>query len=542
MHKELITYCLVHILGVYLTQAINHIKEIIMAITAPKISLADLVEGIKGINGTKTTTSTSNSAFNQQALDQLMSTLMSSSSQYGKNNAIEDNTGITQRVTKAIQGAQPQLLSAQMGSGLRSSTTGALLQNDLVNQIMMSEGALQQQQIKDYATIQNQQAQAASNLAQVGNRTQVQQTPGIGLDGLIAPLALSYGGQYAYDKLFGGAEAGKQLASTVGGNAAGAMQGIPATNTGGTMLGNTLVSPSATVYPEPGIQVAERGAPVTDYSGIIANPSAAYKGSQAGMLANQTANTGAATYSSPEAASWFADDSANAANGVYSASASPAGFASMASDAGFDAAPGFGNVGGGIFAAADTLAHGGSIGQAGMEGGKAYLAMSNPYTAAAYIVDKMTGGVIGNGITNVSDFLGVKKPIDDAWQSGSDAISKGFKSIGLGTVICTAMYKQGLISRRAWKASSIYRVRYVSDAAYQYYLGWAAPIAASITANTTGKYSIKERLAMLLMRGYLALATDSRNPILRGIGKVFLAYNEYRAKHIKLIIYKETVQ
>jgi hypothetical protein len=514
-------------------------KEIIMAMTVPKISLADLIAGVNGINGTKTTTSTNNSAFNQQALDQLMSTLMSSSPQYGKNNAIADNTGITQRVTKAIQGAQPQLLSAQMGSGLRSSTTGALLQNDLVNQIMMAEGSNQQQQIKDYATIQNQQAQAAANLAQVGNRTTAVQTPGIGLEGMLAPLALSYGGQYAYDKLFGGAaEAGKQLASTVGGNAAGAMQGIPATNTGGTMLGNALVQPSATMYPEPGVQMVEHGAPVTDYSGMIATPSAAYNSSQAGMLANQTANTGAATYSSPDAADWFAADSTNSVAASYGSNAP----ASLAGSAGFDASPGFGNVGGGIFAAADTLAHGGSIGQAGMEGGKAYLAMSNPYTAAAYIVDKMTGGVISNGITNVSDFLGVKKPIDNLWQGASDAISKGFKSIGLGSVICTAMYKQGLISRRAWKASSVYRARYVSDSAYQYYLGWATPIAASITANTTGKYSIKERLAMLLMRGYLALATDSRNPVLRGIGKVFLAYNEYRAKHTKLIIYKETVQ
>jgi hypothetical protein len=292
---------------------------------------------------------------------------------------------------------------------------------------MMSEGALQQQQIKDYAGIQNQQAQAAANLAQVGDKTKVEQTPGIGLQGLLAPLALSMGGQYAYDKLFGGAaEAGKQLASTVGGNAA-AMQGVSATNTGGTMLGNTLVSPSATVYPNQGIQVAERGAPVTDYSGMIANPSAAYNGSQAGMLASQTANTGPATYSSPDASSWFADDAANSANGVYSASASPTGFASMASDAGFDVAPGFGNVGGGAFAAANSLANGGSIGQAGMEGGKAYLAMSNPYTAAAYIVDQVTGGAVSHGLTDLSKSLGIKQPIDDLWQGASNTASSIWK-------------------------------------------------------------------------------------------------------------------
>jgi hypothetical protein len=320
------------------------------------------------------------------------------------------------------------------------------------------------------------------------------------------------------------------------------MLGAPATNTGGTMLGNTLVSPSATVYPNQGVQMIDRGAPVTDYSGMIATPSAAYNNSQAGMLANQTANTGAATYSNQDASSWFADDSANAANSVYSASAAPTGFAGMASNAGFDVSPGFGNVGGGVFAAANDLAHGDSIGQAGMDGAKAYAAMSNPYTAAAYIVDQVTGGAISNGLTNVSDFIGVKQPVDDLWKGGSDLISGAFKSIGLGSVICTAMYKQGLISRRAWKASSVYRARYVSDATYQYYLGWAAPIADSITSNTTGKYSIKERLAMVLMRGYLALATDSRNPVLRGIGKAFLVYNAYRAKRTKLIIYKATIQ
>lgn len=512
-------------------------KEILMATQVPKISLADLVAGVKGISGSKTTTTNTNTAFNQQALDQLMSALLAASPQYGKDNAIADATGTTQRVSKAIQQQQPQLLSAQMGAGLQGSTTGALLQNDLVNQILMAEGALQQQQIKDYATIQNQQAQTAAQLAKAGNNTQVQQVPGIGLEGLIAPLAISYGGQAIYDKLFGAAEVGNGVASTVGGNAS-AMLGAPATSTGGTMLGNSLVSPSATVYPAQGVQLAQGGAPVVDYSGMLATPSAAYTGSQAGMLAGQTANTGAASFSSPDAAAWFADDAAGAAMSSYG-SAAPSSFASSM---GFNTAPGFANVGGGVLAGVNTLARGGSIGEAGMEGGKAYLAMSNPYTAAIYLVDQVTGGAISNGLTDLSSSIGIKKPIDNLWKSGSDAVTGAFKSVGLKSVICTAMYSQGLITRHAWKSSSVYRAKYVSDAAYQYYLGWATPIAASITANTTGKYSIKERLAMLLMRGYLALATNSRNPIMRSIGKGFLAYNEYMAKRSPFILYKATIQ
>jgi hypothetical protein len=499
-----------------------------MAMAVPKISLADLIEGVKGINGTKTTTTTNNSAFNQQALDQLMQNIMSSSPQYSKANALNDATGITQRVTKAIQGAQPQLLSAQMGSGLRSSTTGALLQNDLVNQIMMSEGALQQQQIKDYAGIQNQQAQAAANLVQVGDRSQTQQTPGIGIQGLLAPLALSYGGQYAYDKLFGGAEAGKQIASTVGGNAAGAMQGIPATNTGGTMLGNTLVHPSATMYPEPGVQVVERGAPVTDYSGMIATPSTAYNGSQAGMLANQTANTGAATYSSPDAAKWFADDSANAANNVYSASNSPSGFASMASDAGFDVAPGFGNVGGGVFAAANDLAHGGSIGEAGMEGGKAYVAMSNPYTAAAYIADQATGGVISKDITQASDFVGIKKPIDDIWQGASNILSAPAKAAG--SVICTALAHHGLASADELKASTEYRSNFISLRSYMYYLQWATPYANTMTVVRPEYWTGKQRLIAWGAKQYIKYVTGTASLGTKAIVRTGLALHELLAK------------
>jgi hypothetical protein len=498
-----------------------------MATAVPKISLADLVEGIKGINGTKTNTTVSNSAFNQQALDQLMNTLLSSSSQYGKNNAIADASGITQRVTKAIQNSQPQLLTAQMGSGLRSSTTGALLQNDLVNQILMAEGSNQQQQIKDYATIQNQQAQSAANLAQVGNRTTAVQTPGIGLQGLLAPLALSYGGQYVYDKLFGGAEAGKQIASTVGGNA-GAMLGAPATNTGGTMLGNTLVSPSATVYPNQGIQMVDRGAPVTDYSGMIATPSTAYNNSQAGMLANQTANTGAATYSNQDASSWFADDSANAANGVYSASAAPTGFASMASNAGFDVSPGFGNVGGGVFAAANDLAHGGSIGQAGMEGAKAYAAMSNPYTAAAYIVDQATGGVLSNDITQASDFIGIKQPIDNIWQGASDILSAPAKAAG--SVICTALAHHGLASADELKASNEYRSNFISLSSYLYYLQWATPYANILTIVRPEYWTGKQRLIAWGAKQYIKYVTGTANLGTKALVRTGLALHELLAK------------
>ena len=514
-----------------------------MAQEVPKINLSDLLTGMKTISGTTTNTSKTNTAYNQQSLDQLMAALLAANPQYSKDAAIADATGTTQRVSKAIQQQQPQLMTAQMGAGLQSSTTGSLLQNDLVNQILMAEGALQQQQIKDYATIQNQQAQTAAMLAQAGNTQQVQQIPGMGLESLLAPLAISYGGQYAYDKLFGGAEAGKAVANVAGGSLGtganvGALTQAPAINTGGTYLGNTLVNPQATVYPASGVQLAEAGAPVVDYSGMLAKPSAAYTGSQTGMLAGQTANTGAATFSSPDAASWFADDAANAAMTSYG-SAAPTSFASSM---GFDVAPGFGNVGGGAFAAANTLAQGGSIGEAGMEGTKGYLAMSNPYTAAAYIVDQVTGGAISDGLTDVSDAIGIKEPVDDLWKSGSDAVTGAFKSVGLKSVICTAMYSQGLITKAQWKASSVYRARHVDDRTYQYYLGWATPIANSITANTTGKYSIKEHLAMFIIRGFLAVATNSSNKLMLAVGKLAWAYNKYQAARKPFILHKATIQ
>jgi hypothetical protein len=512
----------------------------IMATTVPKISLADLIAGVKGINGTNSTTTTTNTAFNQQALDQLMRSLLASNPQYSKDNALADATGITQRVTKAIQGQQPQLLSAQMGAGLQSSTTGSLLQNDLVNQILMAEGSLQQQQIKDYASIQNQQAQEAAYLAQAGNRTTTVQDPGVGLQGLIAPLALSMGGQYAYNKLFGDApEVGKQLASTVGGNA-NFMQGIPATNTGGTMLGNTLISPSATIYPNQGVQVVERGAPVTDYSGIINTGS-----SQANGLTETTMST------RPAVSAW--DTEANGATGDLSATASASAdssttLASTASDAGFDASPGFGNVGGGVFAAADTFMHGGSIGEAGMEGAKAYLAMSNPYTAAAYLIDKATGGVISHGITQVSDFLGTKKPVDEIWQGTSDFFSnptngKAFDEVWQGTqdlfsapfkkagsVICTALAHHGLASAEELKASNEYRSKFISMRSYLYYLQWATPHANIMTLVRPGYWTGKQRVIAWGAKQYIKYVTGTASLGTKALVRTGIYLHELLAK------------
>lgn len=92
-----------------------------------------------------------------------------------------------------------------------------------------------------------------------------------------------------------------------------------------------------------------------------------------------------------------------------------------------------------------------------------------------YGADYLTGGVSGIvGDLIPGGFGGLVGDVGSVLGDVGGAIGSA-----VGSVICTAYYKQGFISKRTWMADSFYGLT-VSNTIYQGYLIWAEPIANQI--------------------------------------------------------------
>lgn len=464
----------------------------------------------KAVTGSKSTTTTNRAPAVQANLEQLIATLTGAQSGYTKDAAIADNTGAAYRVEQMLQQSMPQINSAQLQSGLYSPTTAQLLQNNLASQITNAELAAQQQQIKDYATIQAQQAQAAASAAQASGQTQQVVTPGIGLEGLILPVAASVGMQKGYDLIFGsgsvatspsvvGADAG--IKSLLGGSQVAGVN---------TAAAPTLLSPTSTLTYDAAGNLASASGSVGNLAPVVA-PSA----------------YGNVAFSAPDAAAWFADDAAMmASQGFGSAAGSAAGATSAA-----------------------------GAGTSWMSTAGSYISAAMPYIAAAMVVDQVTGGQVSKGITSASDVIGIKEPIDNLTDSVGDFIRNPVDAVGgfvsdvgknfskhdpvtatfrsLGSIICTALHDTGYMSSYLHRAATVYTARHVPSHVYQYYLDWATPIAAEIRTKAKANWSLKTKLAVKLLTAYAKQAAGKASWFDTKVAKAFIAYNTYQADKIQ---------
>lgn len=465
------------------------------------IDLTGILNLGKSVTGSKSTTTTSRAPNIQANLDQLIATLTGAQGGYTKDAAIADNTGAAYRVQQLLQQAMPQINSAQLQSGLYSPTTAQLLQNNLASQITAAELNAQQQQIKDYATIQAQQAQSAASAAQASGETQQTVTPGVGLEGLLLPMAASMGMQKGYDLIFGsGAASG---AGTAAGNI-GADAGIKSL-LGGSQVAGVNPAAAPTLFNPTSTMTFDAAGNLASASGSVGNLAPVVAPSAYGNIA----------FSAPDAAAWFADDAAMMASQGFGSAASTTGAASTA-----------------------------GAGSSWMSTAGNYASAAVPYVAAALVVDQLTGGQVSKGITSASDAIGLKQPIDNVTNFVSestefldpitDPIGNLFSGVGnvisgKGSVICTALASHGLLSSADLAASNAYRINNLSQVEYAYYLHWATTIAAVLTAIKPVYWSGKLQLIAWGAKQYVAYVTGKAGFGTKVLVKLGLTINKYLA-------------
>lgn len=461
------------------------------------IDLTGILNLGKSVTGSKSTTTTSRAPNIQANLDQLIATLTGAQGGYTKDAAIADNTGAAYRVQQMLQQAMPQINSAQLQSGLYSPTTAQLLKNNLASQITNAELNAQQQQIKDYATIQAQQAQSAASTAQASGQTQTQVTPGVGLEGLLLPMVASVGMQKGYDLIFGGSAA----------SGAGTAAGIKSL-LGGSQVAGVNPAAAPTLFNPASTMTFDAAGNLASASGSVGNLAPVVAPSTYGNIA----------FSAPDAAAWFADDAAMMASQGFGGAASTAGAAGAASTTG--------------------------AGSSWMSTAGNYASAAVPYVAAALVVDQLTGGQVSKGITSASDVIGLKQPVDNVTNFVSestefldpitDPIGNLFSGVGnvisgKGSVICTALASHGLLSSADLAASNIYRINNLSQAEYEYYLHWATTIAAMLTAIKPEYWSGKLQLIAWGAKQYVAYVTGKAGFGTKVLVKLGLAINKYLA-------------
>ena len=476
------------------------------------IDLTGILNLGKAVTGSKSTTTTSRAPNVQANLDQLIATLTGAQGDYTKDAAIADNTGAAYRVQQLLQQAMPQINSAQLQSGLYSPTTAQLLQNNLASQVTNAELNAQQQQIKDYADIQARQAQAAASAAQASGQTQQTVTPGVGLEGLLLPMAASIGMQKGYDLIFGsGAASG---AGTAAGNI-GADASIKSL-LGGSQVAGVNPAAAPTLFNPTSTMTFDAAGNLASASGSVGNLAPVVAPSAYGNIA----------FSAPDAAAWFADDAAMMASQGFGSAGSAAGAASTA-----------------------------GAGSSWMSTAGSYASAAMPYVAAALVVDQLTGGQVSKGITSASDVIGTKEPLDDLTDSIGDFIRNPLGSVGdfvsnvsenfskhdpvtatfrsLGTIICTALHDTGYMTSYLHRAATVYTARNVPSHVYQYYLDWATPIAAEIRTEARANWSLKTKLAAKLLTAYAKHAAGKASWFETKVAKAFIAYNTYQADKLQ---------
>ena len=463
----------------------------------------------KAVTGSKSTTTTSRAPNVQANLEQLISTLTGAQSGYTKDAAIADNTGAAYRVQQLLQQAMPQINSAQLQSGLYSPTTAQLLTNNLASQITNAELNAQQQQIKDYATIQAQQAQAAASAAQASGQTQQVVTPGMGIESLLMPIALSAGLQKGYDLIFGSSAAATSP-SVVGADA-----GIKSL-LGGSQISGVNTAAAPTLFNPTSTLTYDAAGNLASASGSVGNLAPVVAPSSYGNIA----------FSAPDAAAWFADDAAMMASQGFGGASSAAGAASTA-----------------------------GAGSSWMSTAGSYASAAMPYVAAALVVDQLTGGQVSKGITSASDVIGLKQPIDNLTDSIGDFIRNPIDRVGdfvsdvgknfskhdpvtatfrsLGSIICTALHDTGHMSSYLHRAATVYTARHVPSHVYEYYLSWATPIASEIRTKARANWSIKTKLGVKLLTAYAKYAAGKASWFDAKLAKAFIAYNTYQADKLQ---------
>lgn len=136
----------------------------------------------------KETTKTTSDPANTNALQQLMAVLTGTAGgakgDFSKQAAITDSTGqVAKLVNDSLQNALPDISSLNTKSGLYNSTTTKQLVDDLLARTSLQGQQATQENIKNYAAIQQGNSQVASqavnagtNAVQVGNRQVTKQT------------------------------------------------------------------------------------------------------------------------------------------------------------------------------------------------------------------------------------------------------------------------------------------------------------------------------------------------------------------------------
>ena len=136
----------------------------------------------------KETTKTTSDPANTNALQQLMAVLTGTAGgakgDFSKQAAITDSTGqVAKLVNDSLQNALPDISSLNTKSGLYNSTTTKQLVDDLLARTSLQGQQATQENIKNYATIQQGNSQIASqavnagtNAVQSGNRQVTKQT------------------------------------------------------------------------------------------------------------------------------------------------------------------------------------------------------------------------------------------------------------------------------------------------------------------------------------------------------------------------------
>lgn len=468
--------------------------------------LAQLMKVMQGYDP-KTTTTTSGNPQTQALLEQLAASLTgtANSGDFSKDAAFSDTDALVQQLMKTFQeNALPSIYQQQSNTGGYNSTTGKLLANDAMARAIAQASAAKVDNAAKYAAIQNQQASTAiqaASAAQKGTTTQVIQqkpsiaTTAIGLGSLAAkalPLIIPRTEDAAAKGLPGltNPKIGKLDQSTLDDEDMGAQLRSFSDISGGNDVtfsgtGNALTGGGVSTIGEsttPGVEsFGFRGinpAAIQTTPIDVADALATLGGGAAETAIPGLTNTAADAVSNAddlELGNAAKDLSVGTAGGLDASDAintditsSVADVIGPATSTGIDAAGGvIGDLSG--YGASEFASDIGSSALADV-GTDTALSFSFPY----YTAFKAAGDILGineiNDITaGVSNVVGtLADGVGDVLGGVGDAVSSAFDS-----VICSELYRQGLISRQERLKSYVVFRNTLSDESIEGYKWWA---------------------------------------------------------------------
>lgn len=368
------------------------------------------------IGSGETTTKTSSPPASTAALQSIIAQLTGGSGDYSKNAAISDSTGpVADLVMKALQAQLPEISNADKIAGAYNSPTTQMLTNDLVARTSAAGQQAIQDNIMNYAKIQAAQAQTATQAAaalQNGSKKVTSQTAPA-----ISPVA----------------SIGTALATTLGKkiiDKTGIFDKIASAVTGG------------------------------DVASTASNVASSFS-SQIGLAGSDFA-------SSIDPVTSFAG--ANLSSGIDAGNS----LFSFGTDSGS-----FSNIFGGDSGASDFMPYVGPVLDA---------ANGNFGGAAGTLVGSFVGGPVGGAIGNfvgsnlepivstVGDVAsGVASGIGDVAGGIGDAVGGIVDAVSGGSVICTELNRQGLLSDELLAKDTAYARANLSPTVMLGYHTWAIP-------------------------------------------------------------------